>query len=96
MTNDLAGRRSDLVAGIWTEDGTYLDPRMSGTGHAEIAAMIGAAQRHFAGHRFELSFGPDAHHDRVRFGWRLLGPVTLPWPPAWTSRPLATAAACTR
>lgn len=89
MTNDLnnlinryieawnetdAGRRRELVAGIWSDDGTYLDPLMSGTGHDEIDAMIGGAQQQFPGHRFELSFGPDAHNDRVRFAWRLFGP----------------------
>jgi hypothetical protein len=45
---------------------------MSGAGHDEIAAMIGGAQAQFPGHSFELSFGPDAHNDRVRFAWRLL------------------------
>jgi SnoaL-like domain len=69
-----AGRRQQLVATVWTEDGTYLDPLMSGAGHESIAAMIGGAQQQFPAHRFELSFGPDAHNDRVRFAWRLYGP----------------------
>ena len=34
--------------------------------------MIGGAQQQFPGHRFELSAGPDAHHDRVRFAWTLV------------------------
>jgi hypothetical protein len=87
MTNDLntliqryidawnetdADRRRELVAETWTEDGTYLDPLMSGSGHDSIATMIALAQERFPGHRFELSFGPDAHNDRVRFAWRLL------------------------
>ena len=89
MTNDLntllhryidawnetdADRRRDLVSGTWTDDGTYLDPLMSGTGHDGIDAMIAGAQQQFPAHRFELSFGPDAHNDRVRFAWRLFGP----------------------
>jgi SnoaL-like protein len=69
-----ADRRSELVAGAFAEDGSYVDPLMSGSGHEGIAAMIGAAQQQFPGHRFELSFGPDAHNDRVRFAWRLYGP----------------------
>ena len=88
MTNDLhnlinsyidawnetgAGRRRELVARVWTDDGDYLDPLMSGTGHDGIDAMIAGAQEQFPGHRFELSFGPDAHNDRVRFAWRLYG-----------------------
>jgi hypothetical protein len=89
MTNDLnnliqryidtwnetdADRRRALVAGVWSDDGTYVDPMMSGAGHDSIATMIGLAQQQFPGHRFELSFGPDAHNDRVRFAWRLYGP----------------------
>jgi hypothetical protein len=66
-------RRRALVERTWAEDGTYLDPLMAGAGAEEIAAMIGAAQAQFPGHRFELAFGPDAHNDRVRFAWRLVG-----------------------
>jgi SnoaL-like domain len=68
------GRRRELVAATWTEDGTYLDPLMSGAGHDSLATMIGLAQQQFPEHRFELSFGPDAHNDRVRFAWWLYGP----------------------
>jgi hypothetical protein len=89
MTNDLnnlihryidawnetdATRRQELVAGVWTGEGTYLDPLMSGAGHDSITTMIGLAQQQFPDHRFELAFGPDAHNDRVRFAWRLYGP----------------------
>jgi len=68
-----AEQRRQLVAGTWTEDGDYLDPLMSGSGHDSIATMIALAQQQFPEHRFELSFGPDAHNDRVRFAWRLYG-----------------------
>ncbi|MBB4661265.1 nuclear transport factor 2 family protein [Conexibacter arvalis] len=65
-------RREALVARTWTEDGTYLDPLMSGEGIAGISAMVGAAQAQFPGHRFELTAGPDAHNDVVRFTWTLV------------------------
>jgi hypothetical protein len=68
-----ADRRRELVAATWADDGTYLDPLMSGQGAEGIAAMIGAAQQQFPGHRFELVMGPDAHNDRVRFAWKLVG-----------------------
>jgi SnoaL-like domain len=89
MTNDLTNlinryidawnepdpdRRRELVEMVWSDDATYLDPLMSSTGHEGIAAMIGAARDQYPGHRFELSFGPDAHNDRVRFAWRMIGP----------------------
>ena len=71
-------RRRELVARAFADDARYLDPLMTGEGTDGIAAMIGAAQAQFPGHRFELSFGPDAHNDVVRFTWDLTagnGPV---------------------
>jgi hypothetical protein len=66
-------RRRALVAQAFTDDARYLDPLMSGEGVDGIAAMIGAAQAQFPGHRFELVSGPDAHNDVVRFAWTLRG-----------------------
>ena len=66
-------RRRALVAETFSDDARYLDPLMSGEGHDGIAAMIGAAQAQFPGHHFELAYGPDAHHDVVRFAWTLHG-----------------------
>jgi hypothetical protein len=69
-----ADRRHELVRATWAEDGRYLDPLMAGDGPDAIAAMIGGAQAQFPGHRFVLTAGPDAHNDRVRFAWTLVGP----------------------
>jgi SnoaL-like domain len=66
-------RRRTLVADTFADDASYVDPLMTGEGTEGIAAMIGAAQQQFPGHRFELSSGPYAHHDRVRFAWTLVG-----------------------
>jgi hypothetical protein len=63
--------RHELVARTVNEDAEYLDPIMAGAGIDGISTMIGGAQRQFPGHRFALVSGPDAHHDRVRFGWAL-------------------------
>lgn len=65
-------RRRELIARTWSEDGSYVDPLMSGAGVAGIDAMVAAAQAQFPGHRFVLSFGPDAHNDVVRFAWNLV------------------------
>jgi hypothetical protein len=65
-------RRRELIARTWTEEGTYVDPLMSGAGVEGIDAMVAAAQAQFPDHRFELSFGPDAHNDVVRFTWTLV------------------------
>jgi len=44
-------------------------PTAPAVGHAAIDAMIAAVQQRFAGYRFRLSSGIEAHHDRVRFSW---------------------------
>ena len=59
--------RRDLIARTWTEDGSYLDPLMSGEGHDGIDAMIGGVQSRFPGYRFRRTGDLDAHHDPVRF-----------------------------
>jgi len=64
-------RRRELIAQTWTEDATYVDPVMTGTGPDGIDAMIAGARQQFPGLRFELAGAPDAHHDRVRFTWHL-------------------------
>jgi hypothetical protein len=63
--------RLALIAQTWTEDGTYLDPLLSGSGHAGIDAMMAAAQPQFDGARFRRTSDVDAHHDVVRFTWSL-------------------------
>jgi hypothetical protein len=67
-------RRRELVSDTFAEDASYVDAHRSGDGPEGIDAMIAAAQDQFPGHRIELIFGPDAHNDRVRFAWQLLGP----------------------
>jgi hypothetical protein len=74
MWNETAPeRRRAIIAETWTEDASYVDPLMSGQGADGIDAMVAAAQQQFPGHRFELTQGPDAHNDRVRFAWKLVG-----------------------
>jgi hypothetical protein len=65
-------RRRELIGQAWTDDASYVDPHMETEGADGIDAMVAAVQERFPGHRFELAVEPEAHHDRVRFGWRLL------------------------
>jgi hypothetical protein len=69
-----AGARRAIVARAFGDDGAYLDPLMAGEGPDGIDAMVAGAQAQFPGARFELVSGPDHHHDRVRFAWRMVGP----------------------
>jgi hypothetical protein len=73
-----AGRRRDIIARTWSEDGSYLDSHRDSVGHVAIDAMIGAVQERFPGYRFRLSSGIEAHHDRVRFSWSAGGTEQAP------------------
>lgn len=71
-------KRQALLANSWSHDARYVDPLMSGDGHAGITAMIGAARAQFPGHGFTLRGTPDGHGAYVRFAWDLAtetGPV---------------------
>jgi len=72
MWNETNGkRRRDLIAQVWTEDASYVDPVLQGDGHAGIDAMVQAVHQRFPGHRFRRTTDVDLHHDRVRFNWQL-------------------------
>jgi hypothetical protein len=66
-----AGRRRALVAALWTEDASYVDPMMAGEGHDGIEGLIAGVQARFPGFRFSLSGRPNGYGDRLRFSWDL-------------------------
>lgn len=66
-----ARRRRELIAGVWTENASYVDPLMQGDGRDAIEAMIAAVQTKFPAHRFSRLGEVDAHNDRIRFAWEL-------------------------
>jgi len=69
-----AARRTRLISEAWTDDGTYLDPVMSGSGHSGIEAMIAGFQAQFPGLQFHRNAAIDAHNDHLRFSWVLVAP----------------------
>lgn len=66
-----AGRRRQIIAGLWTDSGRYVDPLMQGDGPSGIDAMVQGVQARFPGFRFKLVGKVDGHNDRLRFGWEL-------------------------
>ncbi len=62
-------RRQAIIAQSWAADAAYVDPMMTGAGHAGIDAMIAGAQAQFPGFRFSLISKVDAYGDRMRFTW---------------------------
>jgi hypothetical protein len=66
-----AERRQDLLADLWAEDGTYIDPLMQGSGHSQIDGLISAVHQRFPAFRFALIGQPDGYGANVRFSWQL-------------------------
>ncbi|HEX6535819.1 MAG TPA: nuclear transport factor 2 family protein [Gemmatimonadaceae bacterium] len=69
--------RDALVAETFTEDVRYVDPLMSGSGHAGLAALMRGVRAQFPGFRFALTRAVDTVGDHVRFSWQL-GPAESP------------------
>jgi SnoaL-like protein len=64
-------RRRAIIARVWTEDASHVDPLAAGEGHEGIDALVAGVQERLPGTRFSLAGAPDRHHDRVRFTWHL-------------------------
>jgi hypothetical protein len=67
-------RRRELVVATWTDDGRYVDPRADVAGHDGVDGLLAAVQDAVPGCSFDREGQVDAHHDRVRFQWRLMAP----------------------
>lgn len=68
-------RRAELVAAVWTDDGTLVDPPLEGAGHDGITGMGAALQGLYPGHTFRRTSGIDAHHGVARYAWELVDPA---------------------
>ena len=66
-----ARRRRDIIARLWADNASYVDPLMSGTGAAAIDDMVQGVQQRFPGHRFHRTSDVDAHNRCLRFAWEL-------------------------
>ena len=64
-------RRREMLAANWTADARYVDPLMSGDGHAGVDALISGVQQKFPDFRFTLIGEPNGFGEHVRFSWGL-------------------------
>lgn len=67
-----AGRRLAAIRAVWHAQGHLIDPPMEARGHQGISDQAATLQSQFPGHRFERSTAIDAHHQSLRYGWKLL------------------------
>lgn len=67
-------RRRAAIERAWTADASYLDPMFSAEGTDGIDALVAGVHQQYPGYHFRLTGPVDAHHDRARWGWELVGP----------------------
>lgn len=65
-------RRMDAIRAAWHPQGRLVDPPMEARGHQAINDQAATLLAQFPGHRFERTTEVDAHHQFLRYGWRLL------------------------
>ena len=73
-----AARRAGAIREIWHPEGRLVDPPLEAQGHQGISELAAALQSQFPGHRFERTTAVDAHHQMLRYGWRLVSPAGAP------------------
>ncbi|HEU4949054.1 MAG TPA: nuclear transport factor 2 family protein [Kribbella sp.] len=66
-----SGRRAEIIAGVWSLDGVFVDPTFEVSGHDGLSAMVDTAQQMFPGHSFRPVGDVDTHHNRLRWSWEL-------------------------
>ncbi|HEY3140525.1 MAG TPA: hypothetical protein VGJ86_05315 [Acidimicrobiales bacterium] len=69
-----AAKRTALIEQAWVADGTFLDPLLDVQGHTALGEIAVLVDQHYPGHGFRRTTAVDVHHNRVRFGWELVGP----------------------
>jgi hypothetical protein len=67
-----AARRLAAIREGWNAEGRLVDPPMEARGHQGISDQAATLLAQFPGHRFERSTAIDAHHQFLRYGWKLV------------------------
>lgn len=67
-------RRRNIIEETWTRDASYIEPLIAVEGHDGLNEGVAALQARFPDHALRPAGQVDAHHDRVRWRWELLGP----------------------
>ena len=70
-----ASRRAGTIRAIWNNEGRLVDPPFESRGHQGISDQAATLLSQFPGHRFERTTAVDAHHQTLRYGWRLVSPA---------------------
>lgn len=71
-------RRRRIIASLWTDQCSHVDPATEVDGQAGIEGLVSTVQERFPGHRFRRTSEADGHHDHIRFSWELAPPAGPP------------------
>ena len=66
--------RRAAIERAWAPDASYLDPMFAAEGADGLDALAAGVHQQYPGYRFRQTEAVDAHHDRARWGWELVGP----------------------
>ena len=64
--------RNALLVKCWADNGVYVDPNVELSGRDALSRRIKEVQAGRPGARLEFMSGTDAHHNVLRFLWRLV------------------------
>jgi hypothetical protein len=64
--------RNGILQQCWADDGVYVDPNVILTGRDALSKHISKVQAGRPGARLEFVSAIDAHHNVLRFLWRLI------------------------
>jgi SnoaL-like domain len=64
--------RADMIESCWAIGGIYIDPSVHLVGRDALSLHITSVQARRPGARVELVSGIDAHHQVLRFEWRVV------------------------
>lgn len=68
-------RRVAAIRTLWNAEGRLVDPPFESRGHQGISDQAATLLSRFPGCRFERTTAVDAHHQILRYGWRLVSPA---------------------
>ncbi len=68
-------RRRALIERTWASDAESLDPTTRVTGWDAIEGFVASLQRAYPDHLVALDGAVDAHHEWLRFRWRITAPT---------------------
>ena len=65
-------KRLAVLADVWEEMGTYVDPTAVCINRNELAEHIGKVQQRYPGAKVIRTSALDRHHDLLRFAWKMV------------------------